>query len=72
MYLKTLMYLTFLFQNNHAEFEIDWTNMPNKAFRYKWTNVRVIHQGTVDNNLGPDRLAGPKALDPIYCRQPTL
>ncbi len=26
---------------------------------------------TVDNNLGPDRLADPKALDPIYCRQPT-
>ena len=24
-----------------------------------------------DNNLGPDRLAGPKALDPSYCRQPT-
>ncbi len=33
---------------------------------------RVIPQGTVDNNLGPDRLAGPKALDPNYCRQPTL
>ena len=29
-------------------------------------------QGTVDNNLGPDRLAGPKALDPNYCRQPTI
>ena len=24
-------------------------------------------QGTVDNNLGPDRL-----VDPNYCRQPTL
>ena len=34
--------------------------------------IRVIPQGTVDNNLGPDRLAGPKALDPNYCRQPTL
>ncbi len=32
----------------------------------------IIRQGTVDNNLGPDRLAGPKALDPNYCRQPTL
>ncbi len=32
----------------------------------------VIPQGTVDNNLGPDRLAGPKALDTNYCRQPTL
>ena len=28
-------------------------------------------QGTVDNNLGPDRLAGPKALDPNHCRQQT-
>ena len=28
--------------------------------------------GTVDNNLGPDRLAGPKALVPNHCRQPTL
>ncbi len=27
-------------------------------------SLRVIPQGTVDNNLGPDRLAGPKALDP--------
>ena len=26
--------------------------------------LRVIPQGTVDNNLGPDRLAGPKSLDP--------
>ena len=36
------------------------------------TGIRVIPQGTVDNNLGPDRLAGPKALDPNYCRQATL
>ncbi len=34
--------------------------------------LRVIPQGTFDNNLGPDRLAGHKALDPNYCRQPTL
>ena len=27
---------------------------------------------TVNNNLGPDRLAGPKALDPNHCRQPIL
>ena len=33
--------------------------------------IRVIPQGTVDDNLGPDRLAGPKALDPNSCRQPT-
>ncbi len=35
-------------------------------------HIRVIPQGTVDNNLGPDRLAGTKALDPNYCRHPTL
>ena len=40
------------------------------SFYYKLK--RVIPQRTVDNNLGPDRLAGPKALDPNYCRQPTL
>ncbi len=42
---------------------------------YKATSddyIRLIPQGTVDNNLGPDCLAGPKALDPNYCRQPTL
>ncbi len=27
---------------------------------------------TSGDNLGPDRLAGPKALDPNYSRQPTL
>ncbi len=32
----------------------------------------IIPQWTVDNNLGPDRLASPKALDPNYCRQPIL
>ena len=34
--------------------------------------IWLIPQGTVDNNLGPDRLEDPKALDPNYCRQPTL
>ena len=34
--------------------------------------IRVIPQGTVDNNLGPDNLAGLNALDPNYCRQSTL
>ncbi len=34
--------------------------------------LRVIPLGTVDNNIGPDRVAGPKALDPNYFRQPTL
>ena len=30
---------------------------------------RFIPQWTVDTNLGPDRLAGTKALDPNHCRQ---
>ncbi len=34
--------------------------------------IRVLPHRPVDNNLGPDRLASPKALDPNYCRQPTL
>ena len=34
--------------------------------------LRVIPQGTVKHNPGPDRLAGPKALDLNYCRQQTL
>ena len=34
--------------------------------------VLFIPQETLDNKLGPDRLGGPKALDPNYCRQPTL
>ncbi len=25
--------------------------------------IRLVPQGTVNNNLGPDRLAGPNALD---------
>ncbi len=33
--------------------------------------IRLIPQGKIDNNLGPDRLSGPKALDPNYFRQPT-
>ncbi len=28
--------------------------------------------GTVDNNLGPDHLAGSKASNPNYCRLPTI
>ncbi len=31
-----------------------------------------VSQGTVDNNLGPDRFVGPKALGPYHYRQPTL
>ena len=31
--------------------------------------LRFMRQGTVIQNLGPNRLAGQKALDPNYCRQ---
>ncbi len=42
------------------------------SFRYSIDNIRLIPQGTVDNNLESDRLDGLKALDPNYCRQPTF
>ena len=42
-----------------------------RHFKPAYQHLRVIPQVTVDI-LGPDRLAGPKALDPNYCRQPTL
>ena len=35
-------------------------------------SIRIIPQGTIDNNLVPDRLAGQNTLDPNHCRQPTL
>ena len=38
----------------------------------KYTVDTINTQWTVDNSLRPDSLAGPKALDPKYCRQPTL
>ncbi len=34
--------------------------------------ILLLPQGTADNNLRPDRLAGQKAVDPNHCRQPTL
>ncbi len=37
-----------------------------------WQFKQFIIPGTVDNNLGPARLAGPNALDHNHCRQPTL
>ena len=46
---------------------------PEAATSLSSTNyIQVMPQGTIDNNIGPDHLAGPKALDPNYCRQPTL
>ncbi len=32
----------------------------------------LITLETVDKNLGPDRFVGRKALDPYYCKQPTI
>ena len=32
--------------------------------------MTLLHKS--HSNLGPDRLAGPKALDPNYCKQSTL
>ncbi len=37
-----------------------------QAFVHFAWPYRSIPQGTVENNLGPDRLSGPKALDPNY------
>ncbi len=49
------------------------------TFQYRSQDIHIIicfiafiAQGTVDYNLGPDRLADSKALDPNHCRQPTL
>ena len=38
----------------------------------KYTVDTINTQGTVDNSLGPDRLAGPKALNPNYSRKLSL
>ncbi len=35
-------------------------------------SILFIPKGTVDNNLGPDLLAGSKALYPNRYRQPTI
>ncbi len=49
-----------------------WMVIGSSIFSLSSFSIRVIPQGTVDNNLWPDRLAGSKALYPNYCRQPTL
>ena len=38
----------------------------------KFEKSLIIPQGTFVNKRGPDHIAGPKALDANYCRQPTL
>ena len=47
------------------------SNLTKLLYCQKRPYIRVIPQGTVDNNLRPDRLEGPKALDPNYFRLPT-
>ncbi len=37
-----------------------------------WYSHQIKQQGSVDNNLGIDGLAGSRALDPNHCRQPNL
>ncbi len=39
---------------------------------YQPNIMSLIPKGTVYNNLGPDRLAGQKALDSNYCREPII
>ncbi len=38
----------------------------NNPYFSKNNQMRFIPHGTVDNNLGTDRFAGSKALDPYY------
>ncbi len=47
-------------------------NCHKQLKKYAELLIRIILQGTVDINLGTDCLAGPKALDPNYCKQPTV
>ena len=42
---------------------IHWINLCSLVLSL----IIIIPQGTVGNNLGPDRLEEPKALDPNYC-----
>ena len=44
----------------------------HKALSASLLLKRFVPQGMVDDNLGPDRLAGPKAPYPNYSRQPTI
>ena len=61
---KTLDGITIvLTRADHIKYQV---NMSSNILQ-EHTYIRVIPQGTVDNNLGPERLAGPKALDPNHC-----
>ena len=43
---------------------------PGEYIQVSLVIIRLKPQETVDNNLWPDRLTGPKALDSKHCRQP--
>ncbi len=63
--------------NQKVKFEICELIIHNISYSYihivlnQVATVTSINN-TIDNNLGPDRLAGPKDLDPNFWRQPTL
>ncbi len=51
----------------HETFVIFFTSMSfSLSVNFQLSTIRLIPKGTVDNNLVPDRLAGPKALDPNF------
>ncbi len=50
---------------------LDWSNYLVFILQRKYEGL-VVPFTYESYNLGPERLAGPKALDPNYCRQPTL
>ncbi len=59
------------FEDGTFKLTIEFTEeYPNKPPTVRYNIFYPLNRD--DNNLGPDRLAGPKALDPNYCRQPTL
>ena len=48
-----------------------WKWLVSKRSYQKYKYISRSHTYKAgDNNLGPDRLVGPKALYPNYCRQP--
>ena len=61
-----------IFFNWNKSFFNNQTILVSLKYKKPFSYIRVIPQGTVDNNLGPDRLADPKALDPNYYRQHSL
>ena len=61
----------FLLMQRQTKNKVFWTKamLSTDLFIYL---IRLIPQGAVVNNLGPDRSVFQKALDSNNCRQPTL